>query len=200
TMPAHQNSWLFTPAELRHTPSILSGMPPREERERRAKGIHFILQVGIALKVPQLTISTAAVFLHRFYMRQKMQVHHHYEIAATSLFLATKVEENMKKYDHLITEVIRVAQKNPKMPPVDRHSGDFWRWSDVIQEKEELMLEALCFDLHVPKSYDFLLAFTKTLDVETKEVLRSAWSFLNDSYMSLVCLVYRAEAIAAGAL
>src|SRR5690606_22097717 len=147
----------------KNTPSIVAGLSPREERERRAKAINFILSVGLALQVPQLTISTAAIFLHRFYMRQTMQTHHHYEMAATSLFLATKVEENMRKYESLITECIRCAQKNPKLPPVDRSSSEFWRWSDVIQEKEELMLEALCFDLHVPKSYDFLLNFTKIL-------------------------------------
>ena len=44
-------------------------MLPEKERELRAKGVSFIRQVGIMLKLPELTLSTAAIFFHRFLMR-----------------------------------------------------------------------------------------------------------------------------------
>ena len=58
--------WLFTDAELANTPSIQEGMSHAEEKELRAKGVNFINQVGILLKLPQLTLSTAAIFFQRF--------------------------------------------------------------------------------------------------------------------------------------
>ena len=64
-----EEQWLFSEEELAHTPSIQDGMSPEKERDLRAKGISFIRQVGIMLKLPELTLSTAAVFFHRFLMR-----------------------------------------------------------------------------------------------------------------------------------
>src|ERR1700760_803064 len=64
--------WIYTDEELLQSPSIVAGMPPEEERTLRTKGINFIIQVGIMLKLPQTTISTAAVFFNRFIMRHSL--------------------------------------------------------------------------------------------------------------------------------
>src|SRR5204863_4585951 len=99
---ATQAQWIFTDAELSRTPSLLDGMTMEAEHTSRSKGVNFITQVGILLKLPQLTLCTASVYLHRFFMRYSMVdlPHRHgmhpYSIAATALFLATKVEENCR--------------------------------------------------------------------------------------------------------
>lgn len=170
-----------------------------EEREKRGKGCNFILQVGIALKLPQLTLSTASTFLHRFYMRHSVQKHHYYDTGATALYLATKVEENMRKFEQLITECVRVAQKNPTLV-VDKESKEFWKWRDVIIEKEELLLEAICFDMTFEQPYTLLISFTHILKCETRLLMKTAWSFVNDSYMTMLCLLFPSRTIAAAAL
>lgn len=85
-MAIKANQWLFTEAELASTPSILDGIEPADERCRRAKGVNFIIQAGILLKLPQLTLATASVFFHRFYMRMSMVPEkgglHHYVSAS----------------------------------------------------------------------------------------------------------------------
>ena len=52
------------PAKDRH--------PGPKPRENRGKGVNFITQVGIMLKLPQLTLATASVLLHRFFCRHTM--------------------------------------------------------------------------------------------------------------------------------
>lgn len=47
-------------------------MSPEKEKEIRTKGINFIRQVGVMLKLPELTLSTAAVFFNRFLMRMTL--------------------------------------------------------------------------------------------------------------------------------
>lgn len=64
--------WLFSEDDLRKTPSVMDGMSHEDERELRTKGINFIIQVGMMLKLPQLTLSTASVFFHRFLMRHSL--------------------------------------------------------------------------------------------------------------------------------
>ncbi|PGH01239.1 hypothetical protein AJ79_07971 [Helicocarpus griseus UAMH5409] len=203
---ATQSQWIFTDAELYRTPSILDGMTIEAEHTSRSKGVNFITQVGMLLKLPQLTLCTASVYLHRFFMRYSMKdlPHrpgmHPYSIAATALFLATKVEENCRKMKELIVACCRVAQKKPSMI-VDEQSKDFWRWRDTILHNEDLLLEALCFDLQLEQPYRLLYEFICYFGVrENKQLRNSAWAFLNDSTYTVLCVQFHARTIAAAAL
>ena len=226
--------WLYAPAELQATPSVRDGMALEKERELRLKGTNFILQVGIALKLPQLTLSTAAVFFNRFLMRRSLVAKggvkplHHYvrayafststterrsfcfsaaissnswqEIAATSIFLATKVEETCRKMKEIVIACCRVAQKNPTLL-VDEQTKDFWRWRDTILLNEDVLLETICFDLTVESPHKILYDMLKQLGAAHAKPLRSAaWSFLNDSTTTQLCLLFPSRAIAAAAL
>ena len=195
-----ESQWLFTESELLQTPSILDGLTPEKERESRSKGVNFILQVGIMLKLPQITLATASVFLHRFYMRHSLKGFHQYEIGSSSLFLATKVEENCRKMKELVIACVRVAQKDPhKM--VDEQDREYWRWRDVILYNEDVMLEALCFDLSLDPPYKTLFEHLKYFGEQDNDCLRNAaWAFLNDSYLTMLCLMFPSRAIATGAL
>ena len=73
-----ESQWIFTEEELLRTPSVLDGISPELEREQRGKGCNFILQIGIQLELPQPTLATASVFLHRFYMQNSLKKHHYY--------------------------------------------------------------------------------------------------------------------------
>jgi protein BUR2 len=79
--------WIYDDDELLHSPSVVNGMPVDTERELRVKGVTFIQNVGGMLNVPQTTVTTAAVYFHRFLMRYSLkprpgqnprEVLHHY--------------------------------------------------------------------------------------------------------------------------
>ena len=181
-----QSQWLFTEEEVRNSPSIHDGLSVAEEISRRAKGVNFITQAGILLKIPQLTLGTASVFFHRFYMRysmvpEKNGIHHYVRssiprsksslslnksltlsvdqnIAATALFLATKAEENCRKTKEIVIAVVKVAQKDASLI-IDEQSKEFWRWKDSILLYEETMLELLTFDVVLESPYNMLIQF-----------------------------------------
>lgn len=201
-----ESQWLFTEAELLQTPSILDGLAPEKEREYRYKGANFILQVGIMLKLPHLTLATASVFLQRFFMRHSMHDlpsrpgFHYYSMAATSLFLATKVEENCRKMKELVVACVRVAQKDPHKA-VDEQDREFWRWKDNIIHNEDLLLEAICFDLSLEPPYKILFEFLVFFGEENNKRLRNAaWAFVSDSCLTMLCLLFPSRTIAASAL
>ena len=207
--PALQRSqpqWLFTPSELQRAPSIHDGMSTFQERSNRIKGVTFITQVGILLKLPQLTLATASVYLHRFFMRHSMvdlpnrPGMHHYTVAATALFLATKVEENCRKIRELVVACCRVAQKQPNLV-VDEQNKEYWKWRDTILHNEDVLLEALCFDLEFEQPYRILFNFLCYYGVQDNKQLRNAaWAFTNDSHVTVMCLLYTPRAIAGAAL
>ena len=201
-----ESQWIFTEAELSRAPSVLAGCSEQKERENRAKGVNFILQVGIMLKLPQITLSTASVFLHRFYMRHSMidagnqKGLHYYTIAATCLFLATKVEENCRKIKELVVACVKVAQKDPSKD-VDVQDKEYWRWKDNITQYEDLLMEALCFDFSLEPPYKTLYELLLHFRAEDNKRLRNAaWAFVNDSCMTVMCLLFPSRMIAASAL
>ncbi|KAL1986242.1 hypothetical protein VTN96DRAFT_6757 [Rasamsonia emersonii] len=201
-----QSQWLFTDEELTRTPSQLDGMSMEAEHTSRSKGVNFIVQVGIMLKLPQPTLATASVYLHRFFMRYSMvdlpnrPGMHPYPIAATSLFLASKMEENCRKMKDFVVACCRVAQKKPDLV-VDEQSKEFWKWRDTILHTEDLLLEALCFDLQLEQPYRILYEFICFFGVNDNKPLRNAaWAFVNDSSYTVLCLQFTPRIIAASAL
>jgi protein BUR2 len=224
-----QSQWLFTEEEIHSSPSIRDGLSVAEEISRRAKGVNFIIQAGILLKIPQLTLGTASVFFHRFYMRYSMVPEkggiHHYvrsslprsksfhdlkgsltspsleqNIAATALFLATKAEENCRKTKEIVIAVVKVAQKNASLI-IDEQSKEFWRWKDSILLYEETMLELLTFDVVLESPYTCLFNLLKELQIEQNKAMRNvAWAFLNDSCMTTLCLLMPPRDIAIASL
>lgn len=201
-----ESQWLFSDDELLRTPSILDGLTSEKERDNRSKGVFFLQQVGIMLKLPQITLATASVFLHRFYVRHTMQDRedqkgfHQYPIAATCLFLATKVEENCRKMRELVIACVRVAQKDPNKL-VDEQDKEYWKWRDNILHNEDTLLEALCFDLTLEPPYKTLFELLCRFRLGKNKPLRNAaWAFLNDSYMTVLCLQFPSRTIAASAL
>ncbi|KAF2244219.1 cyclin-like protein [Trematosphaeria pertusa] len=201
-----EQQWIFSEEELLQAPSIVDGMSPEEERTLRKKGVNFILQVGMMLKLPQTTLSTAAVFFNRYLMRNSLKSRpsykplHHYQVAATALFLATKVEENCRKMKELVVACVRVALKDPNKL-VDEQTKDFWKWRDTILYSEDVLLESLCFDLSVEPPYKTMYDMLKYYGVEHNKRLRNAaWAFLSDSCLTQLCLLFTSHTIAAASL
>ncbi|KAI0204757.1 cyclin-like protein [Astrocystis sublimbata] len=199
-LSAMASQWFFTQDEVLSSPSVLDGLPPAEERLRRAKGVNFIYQAGILLELPQITLYVAGVFFHRFYMRRSMveekQGIHHYNIAATALFLANKTEENCRKTKEIIIAVAKVAQKNPKLI-VDEQSKEYWRWRDSILMYEEVMLECLTFHVMVDNPHFKLYEFLGQVNLVHNKTLRhAAWAFCNDSCLTVLPLLMEARDIA----
>jgi protein BUR2 len=219
-----EQQWLFTDDDLNQTPSVLDGMTPEEERGLRRKGVHFIVQVGMMLKLPQTTLSVAAIFFHRYLVRNSLKSRpgykplHHYvsllsivgydpkslkpyqQVAATALFLATKVEENCRKMKELVVACVRVALKDPNKL-VDEQTKDYWKWRDTILYSEDVLLESLCFDLSVEPPYQTMYQMLNYYRLEHNKPLRNAaWAFLADSSLTHLCLLFDSRTIAAASL
>lgn len=196
--------WLFKESDMELTPSRIEGMSAQEEVSNRRKGINFITQVGISLKLDQITLATASIYLQRFYMRHPLQIGgkgaHHYQIAATAVYVAYKTKENPRKMHELIIAVSRVAQKDPNLM-IDEQSKEFWKWRETIQHHENLMLEVLCFDLDIGLPYHPLYEFLKLYQIQENKRLRNiAWAVVNDSFTTILCLLVQPQSVAGGAL
>ncbi|KAK7204494.1 cyclin [Myxozyma melibiosi] len=197
-----QNNWIFTSQELHHSPSLRDGIDYMSEIVLRAKGCAFIYQVSAQLRLPPPVVYTATTMLHRFYMRFSLKRYHHYDIAATCIFLATKVEEHTRKLKDIVIACCRAALKKVDLY-IDEQNKEFWRWRDTILFDEELLLEALCFDLVLENPYTVLAGFARRFvpnEQHRSPLIKAAWGFLTDSAKTTAALRYPPKVLAAAAL
>uniref|UniRef100_A0AAX7VVH6 Cyclin-like domain-containing protein n=1 Tax=Astatotilapia calliptera TaxID=8154 RepID=A0AAX7VVH6_ASTCA len=121
SLPASSNNkWYFTRQQIDNSPSRRAGLDPDKELSYRQQAANLLQDMGQRLNVSQLTINTAIVYMHRFYMIQSFTRFHRNVIAPAALFLAAKVEEQPRKLEH----VIKVAHAclNPQDPSPDIRS------------------------------------------------------------------------------
>lgn len=168
--------WYFTKDELLDTPSINAGYTYEAEQIDRTKGCLYILAVAAKLNLPQLVIATACTFFHRFYMRHSMKSFPVYDIAATCLLVATKVEECTRRLKDFLNVCAQKAQKNDKVQ-FEENSKDFWKWKNTVLANETVLLEAICFDFSIDHPQAALLELASELDVPDDCVQR-AWMLL----------------------
>jgi protein BUR2 len=84
---------------------------------------------------------------------------------------------------------------------LERPQQDFWKWRDTILYSEDVLLEALCFDLNVESPYKTMYDMLKYYGVEHNKKLRnSAWAFLSDSASTQMCLLFTSRTVAAASL
>lgn len=125
---------------------------------------------------------------------------HCQNIAATALFLANKTEENCTKTKNIIIAVAKVAQKNAKLI-IDEQSKEYWRWRDSILMYEEVMLEALTFDLIIEHPYSKLYKMLERIGgIHNKRLRHAAWAFCNDSCLTSLPLIMSSRDITIASL
>ncbi|KAL6632260.1 cyclin-like protein [Neocallimastix sp. 'constans'] len=199
----NKNAWHFSVEELNSsTPSIKDGYIPKEEQKQRWKACAFIMSIGMTMKIPQITIATACTYLHRFYCRKSLKLYPPYEIAASSIFLASKVTDTQRRLKDLIIVCISKAQKNAKLNTEEK-THEFEKWKKTILYHEIELLETICCDIVVDHPYTHLLKMVERFndsDTDYSNLVKLAWCFINDSYKTTMCLEYSPQVIAASSL
>lgn len=186
------SSWYFTKEEL------VYGLSPEEiraEHTARKNTCAYLQDAGMKLKLPQLTIASAVVFFHRFYVRHKLKEYDRYMIAATCLFLAAKVEETPKK----LKDVIEITHYLRFKKEIKQDSPEFAQTREQILWHELVVLQTIAFDLTLEHPYRYLLQYVRSLKGDNN-LAQCAWNFVNDSLRTTLCLQFKPHLIASAAI
>ncbi|ORX42113.1 hypothetical protein BCR36DRAFT_400405 [Piromyces finnis] len=197
-----ENSWLFTKEELDNPPSI-EYMTLAKEREWRKLASKFVLNVAKAprLKLSRATITTAQIFIHRYYMRRTFN-DNPWDVSIAAIFLASKIEyeytSRISRY--LIHECARAAKKiaDPHFE-LNRKEKEYGYWRNNMFYYETEMLRILYYDLNVDEPYSYSIRWCRKYEISMEEEAVINY-LLNESYIrTVLCLQYPAKIIAAGA-
>ncbi|XP_068664843.1 cyclin-T1-3-like isoform X2 [Aristolochia californica] len=151
--------------------------------------------------LPQVTIATAIVFCHRFFLRQSHAKNDRNTIATVCMFLAGKVEET----PHPLKDVILVSyeiihKKDPAAVQRIKQKEVYEQQKELILLGERLVLATLGFDLNVHHPYKPLVEAIKKFKVAQNALAQVAWNFVNDGLRTSLCLQFKPQHTAAGAI
>jgi len=156
----------------------------------------FLMQAGILLELPILTISTATLFFHRFYSRLSFLQYPPLLTLQAAIFLASKVEEHSRRLRDILNVSHRVQYPSEEALQVTQ---DFWSMKDAVLRQEQILLRVLGYDLECDHAHRYVLHIVRQLEA-TEDVASIAYYILNDSLCTTLCLQYSAARIACGAI
>jgi len=176
------------PALLQQTPSRSAGVSRAKERQLRAYGAELLQRATVLLRLPQLMAVSGAAIFQRFYFRRSFVDVDVRMGAAAALLLATKLEEDHRRLNDIVTTFHRlhlralqaenqeVHSSSPAKPlfasrPVpasDLNSQELSEWRQAIVSTEQVILQelgfAVAFLLDHPHKY--VLQFIKSLQLD----------------------------------
>ncbi|XP_007494142.1 cyclin-T2 isoform X1 [Monodelphis domestica] len=194
--------WFFSREQLENTPSRRCGVEADKELSYRQQAANFIQDMGQRLNVSQLTINTAIVYMHRFYM------HHSFTkfnrngeggglklniIAPTALFLAAKVEEQPRKLEHVI-KVAHACLHQELL--LDTKSEAYLQQTQELVILETIMLQTLGFEITIEHPHTDVVKCTQLVRASKDLAQTSYFMATNSLHLTTFCLQYKPTVIA----
>ncbi|XP_060909776.1 cyclin-T2a isoform X1 [Labrus mixtus] len=188
------SKWFFTREQLESTPSRRCGVEPDRELSYRQQAANLVQDMGQRLNVSQLTINTAIVYMHRFYMQHSFTKFHRNIISPTTLFLAAKVEEQPRKLEH----VIKVAHAclNPQEPPLDTKSNAYLQQAQELVILESIVLQTLGFEITIDHPHTDVVKCSQLVRASKDLAQTSYFMATNSLHLTTFCLQYKPTVIA----
>ncbi|KAF3441200.1 hypothetical protein FNV43_RR15113 [Rhamnella rubrinervis] len=201
-MPDDGARWYFLRKEIEeNSPSRRDGIDLKKETYLRKSYCTFLQDLGMRLKVPQVTIATAIIFCHRFFLRQSHAKNDRRTIATVCMFLAGKVEETPRPLkDVILVSYEIIHKKDPTAVQKIKQKEVYEQQKELILLGERVVLATLGFDLNVQHPYKPLVEAIKKFKVAQNALAQVAWNFVNDGLRTSLCLQFKPHHIAAGAI
>lgn len=150
------------------------------------------MKVCVSLKFPVRTLESAMIYYQRYFLHNKFDTSVYHDIAVTSLFVASKGEDTIKKLRDIITVSFQVRNVQ-----ITAEQAENYR--KRILGMEFKLLETIAFDLRTSHVEEYIVKMSKSLKAP-KTVAQMAWWLAYDSYQLEIGLKVPSSAIAVAVL
>ncbi|CAL1164514.1 unnamed protein product [Cladocopium goreaui] len=177
-----------------HVGAVSKPMPLEKERSWG----RLIWAVAADLALDTVTAASGCFFFQRFCLAERTEGDFdHHRLAMASLWLATKVRETSCRLRDIVNgfEVLLQRAESCGMP-----MEVYWAMRDEIVVHEQVLLRGLGFDVELTSAYAYLCEFSWMLGSSESQVLRLAWTLLNDAFRCEICAMASSDRLALGCL
>lgn len=197
------NHFYITEEQSRNTPSRADGISERTERHLRSYAGELMQEATILLKLPQVVFSTGSVLFHRFFSRHSLKKYNVRLYAMACVYLAAKTEEHVRKMREFLSVFLNMRQRREGLTKeyYDVQSTTYMEAKAGLTKAERVVLRELGFVVHVEHPHKFISSFLSFLGLQrNKPLTQLAWSLMNDSMRTDLCVRLKPEAIACGCI
>ncbi|KAL7582570.1 hypothetical protein Lser_V15G44424 [Lactuca serriola] len=193
------DTFYLTDEQLENTPSRKDGIDEATETTLRIYGCDLIQESGILLKVPQQVMATGQVLFHRFYCKKSFVRFNVKRIAASCVWLASKLEENPRRARHVLNVFHRMECRRENLPieHLDAFSKKYTELKMDLIRSERHLLKEMAFICHVEHPHKFISNYLATLETPP-ELTQEAWNLANDSLRTTLCVRFKSAVVACG--
>ncbi|XP_031279808.1 cyclin-L1-1 [Pistacia vera] len=193
------DNFYLTDEQLQNSPSRKDGIDEATETTLRIYGCDLIQESGILLKLPQAVMATAQVVFHRFYCKKSFARFDVKIVAASSVWLASKLEESPRKARQVIIVFHRMECRREGLPieHLDIFSKKFSELKVELSRTERHILKEMGFVCHVEHPHKFISNYLATLETPP-DLRQDAWNLANDSLRTTLCVRFKSEVVACG--
>lgn len=198
--------FLVSDEESAQTPSRKDEIDETQEFNARLFGCEFVRRCGRMLKLNQSCIATGQVLLHRFYFKKSLKKFDVKRMAATSIWLASKLEESPRKLRDVVNVLVRVEErmegkKSSETVVLDVYSDRFEDIKEDLVRKERHMLKEFGFVIKIEHPHKFVLNYLQILSLaENKQLMQKALNHTNDALHTTICVRFNSETIACASI
>ncbi|XP_017495585.1 cyclin-T1 [Manis javanica] len=186
--------WYFTREQLENSPSRRLGLDADKELSYRQQAANLLQDMGQRLNVSQLTINTAIVYMHRFYMIQSFTQFHRNSVAPAALFLAAKIEEQPKKLENVIKVAHTCLHPQESLP--DTRSETYLQQVQDLVIIESIILQTLGFELTIDHPHTYVVKCTQLVRASKDLAQTSYFMATNSLHLTTFSLQYTPPVVA----
>ncbi|WJX54876.1 Cyclin-L1-1 [Trifolium repens] len=193
------DTFYLTDEQLTNSPSRKDGIDEATETTLRIYGCDLIQESGILLRLPQAVMATGQVLFHRFYCKKSFARFNVKKVAASCVWLASKLEENTRKARQVLIIFHRMECRRENLPidHLDLYSKKYADLKMELSRTERHILKEMGFICHVEHPHKFISNYLATLETPP-ELRQEAWNLANDSLRTTLCVRFKSEVVACG--
>ncbi|XP_030975210.1 cyclin-L1-1-like isoform X3 [Quercus lobata] len=148
---------------------------------------------------PQAVMATGQVLFHRFYCKKSFARFNVKKVAASCVWLASKLEESPRKARQVLVVFHRMECRRENLPIEHLEVGS-QKYHDLktdLSRTERHILKEMGFVCHVEHPHKFISNYLATLETPP-ELRQEAWNLANDSLRTTLCVRFKSEVVACG--
>ncbi|KAH9605093.1 hypothetical protein KSS87_016020 [Heliosperma pusillum] len=144
-------------------------------------------------------MATGQVLFHRFYCKKSFARFDAKRVAASCVWLASKLEESPRRAKQVIIVFHRMEcrRENLSIEPLDLISKKYADLKVELIRTERHLLKEMGFICHVEHPHKFISNYLATLGTPS-ELRQDAWNLANDSLRTTLCVRFKSEVVACG--
>ncbi|KAF8394492.1 hypothetical protein HHK36_020701 [Tetracentron sinense] len=144
-------------------------------------------------------MATGQVLFHRFFCKKSFARFNVKRVAASCVWLASKLEESPRKAKHILIVFHRMECRRENLPigHLDHFSKKYSELKMDLNRTERHLLKEMGFICHVEHPHKFISNYLATLETPP-ELRQEAWNLANDSLRTTLCVRFKSEVVACG--